>query len=120
MWYNVHTWTNGALMKGYKRMDNINKLINLLADDLFEALYGDANDPDGTTYKEPYIYEIHNIFDELQDLVDLKQKLTLKSLMQKLIGLEYELIRIVSENLDAEKLELVAENIGREMNILVA
>lgn len=103
-------------------MDNINKLINMFADDLFEVLYGDANDPDGTTYKEPYIYEIHNIFDELQDLVDLKQKLTLKSLMQKLIGLEYELIgniRIVSENLDTEKLELVAENIGREMNILV-
>lgn len=110
-------------MSGRKRMDRIAKLIEEFADDLFEALYGDANDPDGTPYKDTYIYETHNIFDELQDIVDLKRNLSLVSMTKKLKGLEYDLIgniRIVSGNLDNEKLEVISEKIGRKMDILLA
>lgn len=104
-------------------MDRIAKLIEEFADDLFEALYGNANDPDGTPYKDTYIYETHNIFDELQDIVDFKQNLSLAGMMKKLKGLEYDLIgniRIVSGNLDNEKLEVISEKIGRKMDILLA
>ena len=110
-------------MGGNKRMDRIDNLIKEFADDLFEALYGNANDPDGTPYKDTYIYETHNIFDELQDIVDLKRNLSLVSMTKKLKGLEYDLIgniRIVSGNLDNEKLEVISEKIGRKMDILLA
>lgn len=53
----------------------------------------------------------------------MKRNLSLVSMMKKLKGLEYDLIgniRIVSENLDNEKLEVVSEKIGRKMDILLA